>query len=40
VYVAADERKVNPAHLKRAPRDALVFWGVVVLTLEPEPIGP
>jgi hypothetical protein len=38
VYVAADERKVDPAHLKKAPRDALVFWGVVVLT--PEPIGP
>jgi hypothetical protein len=38
VYVAADEKKVDPAHLRKAPKDALVLWGVVVLT--PEPIDP
>jgi hypothetical protein len=38
VYVAADEKKVDPTHLRTAPKDALVLWGVVVLT--PEPLEP
>jgi hypothetical protein len=38
VYVAADERKVAPAHLRKAPGHALVLWGVVVQT--PEPLDP
>jgi hypothetical protein len=38
VYVAADARKVAPAHLRKAPDDALVLWGVVVST--PEPLDP
>jgi hypothetical protein len=30
VYVAAGLEKVDPAHLRKAPKDALVLWGVVV----------
>jgi hypothetical protein len=30
VYVAADEKKVDPAHLRKAEKGALVLWGVLV----------
>ena len=38
VYVAADDKKVDPAYLRKASKDVLVLWGVVVLT--PEPVDP
>lgn len=39
VYVAADEKTVDPTHLKKADKDALVLWGVVIILMS-EPVAP